>query len=132
MRAELLQLIDCELSHTEVGKTFHQQQQYPPPADSNELGTATEPVNVDLNLVESLVQSYSSQLAGETGPASNLLHSMGLENRLTDTMNNRTPPQLFHKMKRTAILAAVKLGLPCTYLHYYNNWLFLRLIVRPA
>ena len=76
--AELLQLMDSELSHTEVGKTFHQQQ-YPPPADSNELGTATEPVNVDLNLVESLVQSYSSQLAGETGPASNLLHSMGLQ-----------------------------------------------------
>ena len=77
--AELLQLMDTELSHTEVGKTFHQQHQYPPPADSNELGTATEPVNVDLNLVESLVQSYSSQLAGETGPASNLLHSMGLQ-----------------------------------------------------
>ena len=61
--AELLQLMDTELSHTEVGKTFQQQQQYPPPADSNELGTATEPVNIDLNLVESLVQSYSSQLA---------------------------------------------------------------------
>ena len=39
--------------------------------------TVTEPVNVDLNL--SLVQSYSSQLVGETGPASNLLHSMGLQ-----------------------------------------------------
>ena len=34
--------------------------------------------------------------------------------RLTDTMNNRTPPQLFHKMKRTAILAAVKQASPST------------------
>ena len=58
-------------------------------------------------------------------------HTRGSD-RLTDTMNNRTPLHLFRKMKRTAILAVVKLGLPCTYLHYYNNWLFLRLIVRPA
>ena len=36
--------------------------------------------------------------------------------RLMDTMDNRTPSQLFRKMKRMAILAAVKLGLPCTYL----------------
>ena len=75
---ELLQQMDSELSHTEVGKTF---QQHIPGAEEATVADGDEetPVDIDLNLVESLVQSYSSQLAvGEAGPASNLLHSMGL------------------------------------------------------
>ena len=74
---ELLQQMDSELSHTEVGKTFqqHVRAEEATVADGDE----ETPVDIDLNLVESLVQSYSSQLAvGEAGPASNLLHSMGL------------------------------------------------------
>jgi len=39
------------------------------------------PVDVDFNLVSNLLESYSSQ-AGRAGPATNILHSLGL--RLPD------------------------------------------------
>ncbi|XP_078284511.1 protein ecdysoneless homolog [Rhinoraja longicauda] len=45
------------------------------------------PVDVDLNLVENLLESYSSQ-AGLPGPTSNILQSMGL--RLPDNKDNAT------------------------------------------
>ena len=35
------------------------------------------PVDVDFNLVKNILESYTSQ-AGEAGPATNILHSLGL------------------------------------------------------
>ena len=35
------------------------------------------PVDIDFNLVHNLLESYSSQMGG-AGPASNILHSMGV------------------------------------------------------
>lgn len=44
------------------------------------------PVDVDLNLVSNILESYNSQ-AGLAGPASNLLHSMGVQ--LPDNTDHR-------------------------------------------
>ena len=45
--------------------------------DVDDLDEDFRPVNVDLNLVTNLLESYGAQ-AGTAGPASNLLGSMGL------------------------------------------------------
>lgn len=66
---ELMQQMDSELAYTEVGKTFC--------TTTADTDKEVEPVDIDLNLVESLLESYSTQ-AGQPGPASNILHSMGL------------------------------------------------------
>lgn len=45
--------------------------------DSGAGGSVMTPVDVDLNLVSNILESYSCQ-AGLAGPASNLLQSMGV------------------------------------------------------
>lgn len=45
--------------------------------DSSAGGYVMTPVDVDLNLVSNILESYNSQ-AGLAGPASNLLQSMGV------------------------------------------------------
>lgn len=50
-------------------------------SDEEDSGTGDSvmtPVDVDLNLVSNILESYSSQ-AGLAGPASNLLQSMGVQ-----------------------------------------------------
>ena len=42
-----------------------------------EEGSSPLPVDVDFNLVKNLLESYTSQEGG-AGPASNLLHSLGI------------------------------------------------------
>ena len=49
-------------------------------------GSVMTPVDVDLNLVSNILESYSSQ-AGLAGPASNLLQSMGVQ--LPDATDHR-------------------------------------------
>lgn len=46
--------------------------------DSAAGDSGMTPVDVDLNLVSNILESYSSQ-AGLAGPASNLLQSMGVQ-----------------------------------------------------
>lgn len=46
--------------------------------DSGAGGSVMTPVDIDLNLVSNILESYSSQ-AGLAGPASNLLQSMGVQ-----------------------------------------------------
>lgn len=78
---ELMQQMDAELSLTDVGKSFH----HPPPpshdgrpgGEEEEGSNELEPVDVDLNLVQSLLESYRTE-AGEHGPASSILQSLGL------------------------------------------------------
>ncbi|XP_053307281.1 protein ecdysoneless homolog [Spea bombifrons] len=92
-----MEVMDRELAQTNIGKSFttKKTEEIPFPFDPNgpaepgyaedhsdeEDGSTEEhsfaPVDVDLNLVTNLLESYSSQ-AGLAGPASNLLQSMGV------------------------------------------------------
>ncbi|CAK6436406.1 unnamed protein product [Pipistrellus nathusii] len=80
--------MDRELAHTSIGKSFATQKQMESVVqatnsnsdedDSGAGGPVMTPVDVDLNLVSNILESYSSQ-AGLAGPASNLLQSMGVQ-----------------------------------------------------
>uniref|UniRef100_A0A2K5EBW1 Ecdysoneless cell cycle regulator n=1 Tax=Aotus nancymaae TaxID=37293 RepID=A0A2K5EBW1_AOTNA len=88
--------MDQELAHTCIGKSFTTRKQVEPVSrttdnnsDEEDSGTGESgmaPVDVDLNLVSNILESYSSQ-AGLAGPASNLLHSMGVQ--LPDNTDHR-------------------------------------------
>ncbi|XP_038847863.1 protein ecdysoneless homolog isoform X1 [Salvelinus namaycush] len=79
---EYMDEMDHELMGTNIGQSFNQQQDTSKAGPSQEdlLGEDEEeiqPLNIDLNLVTNLLESLSSQ-AGLAGPASNLLHSLGI------------------------------------------------------
>uniref|UniRef100_A0A2K6U7F6 Ecdysoneless cell cycle regulator n=1 Tax=Saimiri boliviensis boliviensis TaxID=39432 RepID=A0A2K6U7F6_SAIBB len=88
--------MDQELAQTCIGKSFTTRKQVEPVSrttdnnsDEEDSGTGESvmaPVDVDLNLVSNILESYSSQ-AGLAGPASNLLHSMGVQ--LPDNTDHR-------------------------------------------
>ncbi|XP_037064522.1 protein ecdysoneless homolog isoform X3 [Peromyscus leucopus] len=92
--------MDQELAHTSMGKSFSTRKQAKKEApsqtandnsdeeDSGAGDCVVEAVDVDLNLVSNILESYSSQ-AGLAGPASNLLHSMGV--RLPDNTDHNPP-----------------------------------------
>ncbi|NXJ79088.1 ECD protein, partial [Trogon melanurus] len=79
--------MDRELAQTNVGKSFITQKQEASSVkgaasqnagpDSGAEGSELTPVNVDMNLVANLLESYSAQ-SGLAGPASNILQSMGV------------------------------------------------------
>uniref|UniRef100_A0A8C7TJQ3 Ecdysoneless homolog (Drosophila) n=1 Tax=Oncorhynchus mykiss TaxID=8022 RepID=A0A8C7TJQ3_ONCMY len=73
--------MDHELMGTNIGQSFNQQDTSKAgPGQEDLLGEVEEeiqPLNIDLNLVSNLLESLSSQ-AGLAGPASNLLHSLGI------------------------------------------------------
>ncbi|KAF5929060.1 protein ecdysoneless homolog isoform X1 [Diceros bicornis minor] len=89
--------MDQELACTSIGKSFTTQKQMEPLSqttnnnsdeeDSGAGGSIMTPVDVDLNLVSNILESYSSQ-AGLAGPASNLLQSMGVQ--LPDNTDHRS------------------------------------------
>ncbi|XP_040831870.1 protein ecdysoneless homolog [Ochotona curzoniae] len=79
--------MDRELAHTNIGKSFTTRKQAEPSSQTNNNSDEEDsgagesvmtPVDVDLNLVSNILESYSSQ-AGLAGPASNLLQSMGVQ-----------------------------------------------------
>ncbi|XP_069466638.1 protein ecdysoneless homolog [Ambystoma mexicanum] len=86
-----MEVMDRELAQTNIGKSFTLKNQATAPPhgtlheaseidsgdDSDTAEHKVAPVDIDLNLVTNLLESYSSQ-AGLAGPASNLLHSMGV------------------------------------------------------
>nr|XP_008538959.1 PREDICTED: protein SGT1 isoform X1 [Equus przewalskii]XP_008538960.1 PREDICTED: protein SGT1 isoform X1 [Equus przewalskii] len=88
--------MDQELAHTSIGKSFTTQKQMEAlsqttnnNSDEEDSGAGESimtPVDVDLNLVSNILESYSSQ-AGLAGPASNLLQSMGVQ--LPDNTDHR-------------------------------------------
>ncbi|XP_008580384.1 PREDICTED: protein SGT1 [Galeopterus variegatus] len=88
--------MDQELAHTSIGKSFTTRKQVEPlsqttnnNSDEEDSGAGESimaPVDVDLNLVSNILESYSSQ-AGLAGPASNLLQSMGVQ--LPDNTDHR-------------------------------------------
>ncbi|XP_067876574.1 protein ecdysoneless homolog [Heterodontus francisci] len=94
---DYMELMDQELAGTHIGKSFSKitsEVGSDRPDVTEEAGGESEtkseedlkilPVDVDLNLVENLLESYSSQ-AGLAGPASNILQSMGI--RLPDNQD---------------------------------------------
>ncbi|KAM4703322.1 protein ecdysoneless homolog [Rhinophrynus dorsalis] len=86
-----MEVMDRELAQTNIGKSFTPKQKVnadmnPGSPRANESDSEEDiaeeelslaPVDVDLNLVTNLLESYSSQ-AGLAGPASNILQSMGV------------------------------------------------------
>uniref|UniRef100_A0A8C9IJ09 Ecdysoneless cell cycle regulator n=1 Tax=Piliocolobus tephrosceles TaxID=591936 RepID=A0A8C9IJ09_9PRIM len=88
--------MDQELAHTCIGKSFTTRKQVEPVSQTTDNNSDEEdsdtgesvmaPVDVDLNLVSNILESYSSQ-AGLAGPASNLLQSMGVQ--LPDSIDHR-------------------------------------------
>uniref|UniRef100_A0A2K6E2U3 Ecdysoneless cell cycle regulator n=1 Tax=Macaca nemestrina TaxID=9545 RepID=A0A2K6E2U3_MACNE len=88
--------MDQELAHTCIGKSFTTRKQVEPVSQTTDNNSDQEdsdtgesvmaPVDVDLNLVSNILESYSSQ-AGLAGPASNLLQSMGVQ--LPDNTDHR-------------------------------------------
>uniref|UniRef100_A0A2D4P957 Uncharacterized protein n=1 Tax=Micrurus surinamensis TaxID=129470 RepID=A0A2D4P957_MICSU len=83
--------MDRELSSTTIGKSFTNQKkgersvkvfphEDPNPdleGNQNKEDPATTPVDIDLNLVTNLLESYNAQ-DGLAGPVSNILQSMGV------------------------------------------------------
>ncbi|KFQ25975.1 Protein SGT1, partial [Mesitornis unicolor] len=78
--------MDRELAQTNVGKSFTTQKKEASSVnaksqnagpDSGAEDTELTPVDVDMNLVANLLESYSAQ-SGLAGPASNILQSMGV------------------------------------------------------
>ncbi|XP_075697645.1 protein ecdysoneless homolog isoform X2 [Rhinoderma darwinii] len=80
-----MDVMDRELAQTNIGKSFTKKKNaevfQPTKADEEEEVNADEtdltPVDVDLNLVTNILESFSSQ-SGLAGPVSNLLQSMGV------------------------------------------------------
>ncbi|KFP57719.1 Protein SGT1, partial [Cariama cristata] len=75
--------MDRELAHTNVGRSFTTQKKgvtttsQSAGPDSGAEDTELTPVDVDMNLVANLLESYSAQ-SGLAGPTSNILQSMGV------------------------------------------------------
>ncbi|XP_042192819.1 protein ecdysoneless homolog isoform X1 [Callorhinchus milii] len=95
---DYMKQMDLELASTNIGKSFTKVTEETGSDRSktiveagneseteSERNVETHPVDVDLNLVQNLLQSYSSQ-TGLAGPASNILQSMGV--RLPDNQEN--------------------------------------------
>lgn len=85
-----MDIMDRELSKTDVGKSFEKQKRSPkkmekeaqpqdqsPSKDINDEDDDFQPVDIDLNTVKNLLESYGAQ-EGLAGPASNILGSMGV------------------------------------------------------
>ncbi|KAM5140819.1 protein ecdysoneless homolog [Mantella aurantiaca] len=99
-----MDVLDRELAHTNIGKSFanpknEHEASHPEHQEGNDSNSEEEPcpeesglapVDVDLNLVTNILESYSSQ-SGLAGPASNLLQSMGVhlpDNTDQETIHN--------------------------------------------
>ncbi|XP_040292468.1 protein ecdysoneless homolog isoform X1 [Bufo bufo] len=96
-----MDVMDRELAHTNIGKSFTKKTNVqgavnPKTAKANESNSEEEvnadesdlaPVDLDLNLVTNILESFSSQ-SGLAGPASNLLQSMGVH--LPDNTDQET------------------------------------------
>ena len=65
----LMQEMDQQLEGTAVGETFKE--------EDSECQDESKPVEVDFNVVHSLLESYGAQM-GEAGSTSNILHSLDI------------------------------------------------------
>ncbi|XP_071985729.1 protein ecdysoneless homolog isoform X3 [Engystomops pustulosus] len=101
-----MNVMDRELAHTNIGKSFtkkkNQSNVHPKTTKAGESNSDDEvkgeesdlaPVDVDLNLVTNILESFSSQ-SGLAGPASNLLQSLGVH--LPDNTDQEAADNLQH------------------------------------
>ena len=72
---QLMQEMDRQLEGTAVGHTFKEDDNAQEEDDAQR--EERKPVEVDFNLVHSLLESHGAQMGG-TGPTSNILHSLGI------------------------------------------------------
>ncbi|KAI4471110.1 sgt1 protein hsgt1 suppressor of gcr2 [Holotrichia oblita] len=70
---ELMDAMDKELAKTTIGESFLKKED----AEGFEDIEAFKPVNIDMNALKNILESYKSQL-GEAGPSSNMLGPMGI------------------------------------------------------
>lgn len=97
--AEYMQQMDLELAGTTIGKSFL------PKAAGEANGTADdsfddiesfEPVNIDVNALRNLAESYQAQLGGH-GPAASILGSLGMNIRPNPKVGtNKEEPTIFN------------------------------------
>ncbi|NWY05545.1 ECD protein, partial [Nothoprocta ornata] len=83
----IMKEMDRELAHTTVGRSFTTQKKAVGSAkatvsqkaghDSEAEDPELTPIDVDMNLMDNILESYNAQ-AGLAGPASNILRSMGV------------------------------------------------------
>ncbi|KAJ3186932.1 hypothetical protein HDU85_006969 [Gaertneriomyces sp. JEL0708] len=78
---EYMDAMDRELSGTKIGKSFHRENERVSSSEEAEEthnhGEESAPVDLDLNLVKNILESFSAQ-EGLPGPASSILASMGI------------------------------------------------------
>ncbi|KAJ3024049.1 hypothetical protein HKX48_007980 [Thoreauomyces humboldtii] len=72
---EYMSSMDAELAHTKVGASFEKFKSTASPGNSEE--DTNKPIDLDLNLVTNLLQSFEAQ-EGLPGPAGTLLGGLGL------------------------------------------------------
>ncbi|XP_055372947.1 protein ecdysoneless [Condylostylus longicornis] len=80
--------MDKELANTNVGKTFNTSKQQDSKDDDFDDIESFEPIDINVNTLKSMMDSYKSQIGG-TGPVSTLLNAMGVGiEKAEETQNN--------------------------------------------
>lgn len=82
-----MEQMDKELANTTIGKSFEKK---PATDDGFEDIENFEPVDIDVNALKNIAQSYQSQFGGP-GPASSLLGSMGIQLKSNDNQTDDVP-----------------------------------------
>lgn len=75
-----MEQMDKELAKTTIGESFEKKE------ESFEDIESFKPVDIDMNALKNILESYKSQM-GEAGPSSNMLGPMGLHLDATDSEN---------------------------------------------
>ncbi|KAJ2354001.1 hypothetical protein GGF43_003356 [Coemansia sp. RSA 2618] len=75
--SSIMSAMDHELSGTSVGKSFFRHDQAEPAQEDDDLEYELDDVNVDLNLVQNIVESFQAQ-EGLPGPAGTMLGQAGI------------------------------------------------------
>lgn len=70
---ELMDAMDMELAKTTIGESFVKKDD----TEGFEDIESFKPVDIDVNALKNILESYKSQL-GEAGPSSNMLGPMGI------------------------------------------------------
>lgn len=86
-----MEQMDRELAATTIGKSFNTKKENKDDEDDFDDIESFEPVNIDVNALQNLAESYQAQLGGH-GPAASLLGSLGI--RIDPTQKKDKSEQL--------------------------------------
>lgn len=81
---ELMDAMDRELAKTTIGESFVKNND----TEGFEDIEAFKPVDIDMNALQNILESYKSQL-GEAGPSSNMLGPMGIQLHNNENTNTK-------------------------------------------